>query len=127
VGEGAVLALSAAMPGAAGVVFRKESRYAQMRSQVTHKRDSSSSAPAEPVTVVVKYFNLIAADLGPALLGQGIWVSGENLQGFLQARWDDLRAFVKKVRVDREEVDPGNLPGMDWKGGSVFLQVKKDG
>jgi len=42
--DGSTIALSAAMPGIAGCMLRKSSRYAPMRSQLTH--DHRSAAPA---------------------------------------------------------------------------------
>jgi len=122
--EGCVLALSAAMPGAAGAVLRKESRYARMRSELTHKGDvPSSELPDESVTVVVKAFNLIASDLGPFLVGQGILIAGEDLHRFLRVRWDDLKAGVKRAWLDKGQIDPRSLLEMNWEGKSVYLQV----
>jgi hypothetical protein len=86
--DGATLALSAAMPGLAGAVLRRGGRYAPMRRQISHEARYSQAAPGE-IFVVLKLFNMIACELGPEFLRQGILVPGARLQNFWerQGRW----------------------------------------
>jgi len=88
VGDGAILALSAAMPGLAGAVLRRGGFYAAMRRQISHEAGGAAAAVAQ-ITVTLKLFNLVARDLGPALLGSGIRVPGRQLKDFIlrQGRW----------------------------------------
>jgi len=74
-GDGAVLALSAAMPGLAGAVLRRGGFYAAMRRPISHEGGGAAAAGAE-ITVTLKLFNLVARDLGPGLLGRGILLPG---------------------------------------------------
>lgn len=86
--DGATLALSAAMPGLAGAVLRRGGLYAPMRRQISHEARYSQAAPGE-IFVVLKLFNMIARELGPEFLRQGILVPGARLQNFWerQGRW----------------------------------------
>lgn len=86
--DGATLALSAAMPGLAGAVLRRGGRYAPMRRQISHEARCAQAAPGE-IFVVLKLFNMIARELGPEFLRQGILVPGARLQNFWerQGRW----------------------------------------
>lgn len=86
--DGATLALSAAMPGLAGAVLRRGGRYAPMRRQISHEARCAQAAPGE-IFVVLKLFNMIARELGPEFLLQGILVPGARLQNFWerQGRW----------------------------------------
>ena len=78
-----VLALSAAMPGLAGAIFRKESIAAPLRKTVKHREDSNDNST---VQVRVKLFNNIAVERGPEIFAQGIIVSADDLAVFLTIR-----------------------------------------
>jgi hypothetical protein len=86
--DGATLALSAAMPGLAGAVLRRGGFYAPMRRQISHEARPADGAPGD-VLVTLKLFNMIARELGPALLEKGVLVPGDRLQDALrrQGRW----------------------------------------
>ncbi len=66
--DGDVLALSAAMPGLAGAIFRKGGRHAALRGrsdEVQEKIEMDSGS------VTLKLFNMIATERGPELLSAG--------------------------------------------------------
>lgn len=88
VADGAVLALSAAMPGLAGAVLRRGGFYAPMRRQISHDSQTLSTAGGA-VLVTLKLFNMIARELGPAFLQAGVLVPGARLGDFIQrqGRW----------------------------------------
>lgn len=90
---GATLALSAAMPGLVGAILRRGSYYAAMRREITH-REAERLSPTAVGLIKLKLFNLLAAELGPALLARGIWLSRDQWRQFLQscpaAFWSDL-------------------------------------
>jgi hypothetical protein len=76
--DGALLALSGAMPGLVGATLRRGGAYAAMRSEITHRPGAASGqGPREPL-VRVKLFNLLIAELGPALLARGVVVAREE-------------------------------------------------
>jgi len=61
-----ILALSAAMPGLAGAIFRKGGRHAPLRTQ-SGKNDKAQNE-TDSGTVTLKLFNMIATERGPELL-----------------------------------------------------------
>lgn len=86
--DGATLALSAAMPGLAGAVLRRGGVYASLRREISHAAKAPDGAAGE-ILVTLKLFNLIARELGPALLRQGILIPGARWCGFIrrQEKW----------------------------------------
>jgi hypothetical protein len=70
--EGAVLALSAAMPGLVGATMRKGGYYAAMRGDITLAAEPGvTKASSQLVPVRVKLFNLLIEEIGPRLLDGG--------------------------------------------------------
>ena len=99
--DGAVLALSAAMPGLAGATLRRGGVWAGMRSQITHQENRSPIAPEEGF-VVMKLFNLLIPELGPLFLERGIFLPREELEELLKSLPDEFWREGKKMKVDRE-------------------------
>jgi hypothetical protein len=80
VGEGARIALSAAMPGLVGAVMRRSGFYAALRQGITHA-EKSGVPEAGSGTVRLKLFNLLLPEIGPLILGRGILVEPAELDG----------------------------------------------
>src|SRR4030042_6279318 len=87
--EDSTLALSAAMPGLLGATLRKGSYYARMRNEISHQEQSQSISIHEGF-VLLKLFNLLPAEIGPAVLARGMWLKGEELNRFLKELPDEL-------------------------------------
>jgi hypothetical protein len=122
--DGAVLALSAAMPGLAGATLRRGGVWAGMRSQITHQEKRSSISPDEGF-VVMKLFNLLIPELGPFLLEHGVFLPREDWEEFQKGLPDEFWRGCREIRVDGEEKDEGqfrSLPGLSQPGG-VWLSV----
>jgi hypothetical protein len=83
-GSNPVLALSAAMPGLAGAIFRKNSLHAALRTDT--KTLSSESDQEKSISVTLKLFNSIARDRGADLLKTGLCLHSEQLANFLTSR-----------------------------------------
>jgi hypothetical protein len=105
-GEHPVLALSAAMPGLAGAIFRKNSIHAALRTQ----------APVQPLTdskennltVTLKLFNSIAKERGEDLLQAGTELSTSKLLTFLSKR-SGLCENITDIEIDNNTVQLTNL------------------
>ncbi len=80
---GSTLALSAAMPGLAGAIFRRQGVHGSLRSQPAAKVESNPSASG---FITLKLFNSIAADRVQDLLNHGIHLSGKALHDFAARR-----------------------------------------
>ena len=92
-GEEPVLALSAAMPGLAGAIFRRNSFHAALRTTPDTKTENIKSAH---VTVILKLFNSIASERGPELLKNSVIIKTGHLMNFLAKR-PSLLSQVKQI------------------------------
>ena len=100
-GDHPVLALSAAMPGLAGAILRRNSFHAALRTTVTERREHHDRGP---ITVTVKLFNSIARDCGPALLAAGIRLNAAALRVF-SATHPTLAAGRRRIVLDDRPID----------------------
>ncbi len=101
--EDSTLALSAAMPGLLGATLRKGSYYARMRNEISHQEQSRRITVHEGI-VQLKLFNLLPAEIGPAVLARGIWLKGEELNRFLKGLPDDVLGMCSEAKADGQAV-----------------------
>jgi len=122
---GSTLALSAALPGLAGATLRRGGTFASLRSQLTHPRDEAPVAPQEGF-IVLKLFNLLMDELGPALLHRGVFIKKEVLKEFLKNLPKDFWAGCQAPKVDGEEVEVDELLARNWPEDKdlVLIQVE---
>jgi hypothetical protein len=80
--DGSILALSAALPGLVGATLRKGGYYSTMRAGITHHARASVE-PVAPGVVQLKLFNLIIAELAPALLAHGLLLDAPRAAALL--------------------------------------------
>jgi hypothetical protein len=111
--EGSTLALSAALPGLAGATLRRGGIFASLRSQITHPGDDTPIAQREGF-IVLKLFNLLMEELGPALLHRGVFIKKEVLREFLRNLPKDFWAGCQVPKVDGEEVEVDELLRRNW-------------
>lgn len=99
------LAVSAAMPGLAGAIFRKNSLHAALRTtqEQTHTHTAGSN-----ITVIVKFFNTIARDRGAGLLKQGVTMRADSIIQFLDTR-STLPGYLESITLDGKLIDPKEL------------------
>lgn len=87
---GSVIALSAAMPGLAGAIFRREGMHGSLRSrrdvQFDQKKDNKNF-------VTVKIFNSIALDRAEDIFGAGILLNIKSVCDFFTRRCDILNSL----------------------------------
>jgi hypothetical protein len=120
--QGSALALSAALPGLAGATLRRGGAYASMRSQISHKNNTVDDS-SENGTVMLKLFNLVALELGPMFLKQGIWIDGKNLENFFQRVPDFFWDGCLTAEIDGISQQVRKISLMEWKQ-QVFLKLK---
>lgn len=119
--DGAVLAMSAAMPGLLGATLRRGSHYALLRDSITYQNDLQSSSIKEG-RIVIKLFNLLVNELGPLFLERGIEVMGHDLGGVLKTLISDGTRF-KKIEIDNREYDGNEVSDMEWSTEEVRLKL----
>jgi hypothetical protein len=121
--QDSALALSAAMPGLAGVTLRRGGAYATMRQKITHKKKAKNEIVKDS-SIVLKLFNLVARDIGPMFLIQGIWISGKNLQDFFRKAPSHFWAGCRAAEIDGMHSEVEKLAHIDWKQKQVFLKLE---
>ena len=121
--QGSSLALSAAMPGLAGVTLRRGGAYASMRHKITHKKNAKNEIIKDG-SIVLKLFNLVARDIGPMFLIQGIWISGNNLQDFFRKAPGHFWAGCRAAEIDGMHSEVEKLAHIDWKQKQVLLKLE---
>ena len=104
--EETVLAISAAMPGLAGAIFRKGGMHASLRTNTEKKK--SSSAPGSILTVRLKLFNVIAKERGVTLLAAGCLMQSASFDKFLNYR-PPLAASIQSIVINNQETDMETL------------------
>ena len=120
--DGARIALAAAMPGLVGATFRKGGHYASFRVTISHSETGNSSIKGEG-EIVVKLFNMIAKELGPAFLKKGIIIGGKRFQDFMRRNSEDLNAGCHSMLLNDEKTDVAALVKMNLENTEIFLQV----
>jgi hypothetical protein len=83
-GEELVIALSAAMPGLAGAIFRKGGVHASLRTETAAQAVQSATATA--IRIRIKLFNVIAAQRGADVLCKGCEIMTADLLKYLAYR-----------------------------------------
>jgi hypothetical protein len=123
--EGAVLALSAAMPGLVGATLRRGGAYSSFRSAITYHETGKACIPGEG-WVNIKLFNLLMAELGPGLLRKGVFIRAEDLADFLAERQQEFRKGCN-VTLEGKPIDVAMLKGSEALTGKdgVFLTVTR--
>jgi hypothetical protein len=120
--DGSVLALSAAMPGLAGAVLRRAGFYAAMRRSITHET-RPAAAGDRAVRVTVKLFNLVAREIGPRLLRQGIRVEGSALGDLLSRLGRIGWGKILEAGIEGRPVEPEEMTQMLTRPGLVEFSV----
>jgi hypothetical protein len=123
--DGSRIALAAAMPGLVGAVFRKGGQYASFRRTISHSETGNSGVKGEG-EIVLKLFNMIAKEQGPAFLQKGITLEGKRFQDFLLRNSEDLKAGCNSIYLNDEKADVARLLKMNWENTEVFLQVTSE-
>ncbi len=123
-GKEAVLAISAAMPGLAGAIFRKCGQHASLRSK-TAEDLTSTDIPLSPVCVHLKLFNVIARERGRQLLEHGCKVSANSFKKFLQYH-PPLLLAIRKLVIDGTETNTTQLEKIPATETSIELTLREN-
>ena len=120
---GATLALSAAMPGLVGAIFRRGSYYAVLRSRVPGAGPNDDPAASRQGHVLLKLFNMVQQELGPEFLRRGIRIHGAALADLLRRSADTLRAGILAAEMDGTPTAPARLFDTSWTDREICLAV----
>ena len=101
-----VLALSAAMPGLAGAIFRRNSFHAGLRTATGNT--TVTEKKTEPVFVTLKLFNSIAMERGTELLEMGVIIKTLFFNNFFSRR-AHLFQKIREVKLSNTPVNKEDL------------------
>jgi hypothetical protein len=105
-GSNPVLALSAAMPGLAGAIFRKNSFHSALRTDT--QTLPAATGQEGTISVTLKLFNSIASERGAEMLKTGLCMKAGLLANFLSNR-PYLTQHIAKIQCGEKELDYAEL------------------
>jgi hypothetical protein len=120
--DGAIIALSAAMPGLAGATFRRTENTKPSKSTIDIKRGAKKSKQQKG-TITIKFFNLVLRELGPVFLKSGILISKDELMHFLSRQSKKFFNACKSVKVDGHTATIEALKQFDVSDDSDLLML----
>ncbi|MDR3632062.1 MAG: hypothetical protein P4L42_17215 [Desulfocapsaceae bacterium] len=103
-GTAPVVALSAAMPGLAGAIFRRNSMHAALRSAKIPDF-AAPSTQSRIIGVRLKLFNMVAAEKGEALFAAGVHCTGAGLLDFIAGHPAFLTSISRALFSGQELAD----------------------
>lgn len=121
--NGAVLALSAAMPGLAGATLRRGGVYAAMRKEISHRNKTSNDLPGNGF-VTIKLFNFVALELGAIFLNKGIRIYGKQMEIFFQKVPEFFWDGCFGAKIDGRSLDMDKFSTLKWKQTHVLLKLE---
>ncbi len=121
-GNGALLALSAAMPGLVGATMRRGGYYAAMRSAITLEEQQNAGMSSDGA-VRVKLFNLLLPELGPEFLRRGILLASEEATGFFRDQEQDFWSGCAKATLDGTLLAPNALKNGETLAGMEAVRL----
>ena len=87
--DGALLALSGALPGLVGATMRRGGFYASLRDPITFQGGLGFQG-SQKGAIVLKLFNILLKDLGPQILENGFMIEESKLLDFLRGNESKL-------------------------------------
>jgi hypothetical protein len=120
VGTHPIIALSAAMPGLAGAIFRKNGPHAALRT--TTENLQTSDQKQGPLPVTLKLFNQIARDKGEELLARGVVIGGTALANFLTRR-TELATAIRKATLQSHPAEIHQLTSLVREYSYIHVQI----
>jgi len=122
VNDGAVLALSGAMPGLVGATMRSGGYYAAMRGAMTYHGEAAVPEAKRGI-IRLKLFNLLIEELSPRLLRRGILLDAVRWKEFLDRQPEQLR--VRGYWIDSRPVPVERFrQSGDFPDGTERLRLK---
>lgn len=120
--QGAVIALSGAMPGLVGAILRSGGVYAGMRRQISHEENRPRSE-LKKGNITLKLWNLVVKEIGPTFLERGIWIETEECKSFIERHSEELKTGCVSAELEDNSIETDHLQDITWKGNLVFLKI----
>jgi hypothetical protein len=94
-----------------------------MRSEISYQEQNTGVSVHEGF-VLLKLFNLLPAEMGPAVLARGIWLKGEELNRFLKELSDDMVNMCMRVELDGQVIGLSDLKEKSLKHELVRVKIE---
>ncbi len=120
---GDTVALSAAMPGLAGAIFRKGGLHASLRSRPARAQTKQTTTDD---FITVKLFNMIATDTVEDILPRGILMKGSILARFFHRRQERLQTLLIDIRHDPAPLSLKGARRLAEEGDTLQLKVLEE-
>ncbi|AGF77935.1 hypothetical protein UWK_01374 [Desulfocapsa sulfexigens DSM 10523] len=121
-GQQVVLAISAAMPGLAGAIFRKGGVHSSLRTE-TATEPSGVKRDDQPVQVRLKLFNMIAVEKGVELLEKSCVVASVSLKKFLAYR-PPLLAAIQTITLNGKDLGSDTVTSHLESDDKIILTIR---
>jgi hypothetical protein len=118
---GDTLALSAAMPGLAGAIFRRGGQHAFLRTRPVASAKGQGDQSGQ---ITLKLFNMIATETGSQLLETGLLVRGAVLARFFDRQAERMLPLIIRAELEGVCVKPEQLAAVTGKYGLLFVQIQ---
>ena len=118
---GDALALSAAMPGLAGAIFRRGGQHASLRTRPEAVKSDKTDYSG---FITLKLFNMIATETGPQLLQDGILIKGKTLARFLDRQGERILPVIERSEVEGTAVELAELTDIVADNELIFLKIQ---
>lgn len=120
--DGAIIALSAAMPGLVGATMRRGGAYAALRSSISFSQ-IGDDIEQHRGWITLKLLNLIARELGPLLLTSGVYVTDQRVVDFFKTRAAEFKDEHCPISLDGKAVSWEQVIDMQVLGKRVYFKV----
>jgi len=123
--DGAVLALSSAMPGLLGATLRKGSPFQSMRREISHRENHPWESEKSQGMVTVKLFNFMIPEMAGIVLQRGVTLDKRVFGKILGKILEEAGNHPVSTEKNHEKIDPRDLRDrMEKAPGTLFLQVE---
>ena len=111
------------MPGLVGATFRKGGALADFRKDISYVNSPANPQDGshEETLITLKLFNLVARELGPHLLTQGVWIDDRSLMQLISRISPYIN--IEDCQWNGRKIPSAQLSGIDWPRGWIDLTV----
>jgi len=129
--ENSYLSISGAMPGLAGAIVRRQSKYETFRTAITYV-EKEESYPVKTCCFTIKIFNTLLNELAQKLLKKGIILYAYRLRQIFLEKKERLKDVITLLYVNETKVESLDLLRFMEKylkddGDLVYLNIKISG
>jgi len=121
--DGAVLALSAAMPGLVGAAFRRGGPLSIFRSSISHRNEPDKSDISRQGMITLKFFNLLVSEMGPTFLERGILVKSAVIKNLIEEKKAGQQTSFKSITINGQETGPDGMNSLELNDNRELIHV----